>query len=75
MTILWKHTELNYWSVLPEETEQDNNKVCIEFGCGIHLTPAEQLYGDRCLKHSKDRKKKMTEIIEIGSGSQPTDIV
>lgn len=64
MTILWKHTELNYWSVLPEETEQDNNKVCAEFGCGKSLNYAEQKFGDYCQAHSKDRKKKLTEIID-----------
>jgi hypothetical protein len=26
--------------------------VCKHFGCGRHLSPQEQLYGDKCISHN-----------------------
>lgn len=30
--------------------------VCSYHGCAHHLTPAEQLYGDRCINHQQTIK-------------------
>lgn len=65
MNVLWQfNPELKIYELLPEEKEGDKDVMCAEFGCGKHLTPGEQLFGDYCGFHSKDRKKKLTEIIE-----------
>lgn len=35
--------------------------ICSHFGCGHHLTPQEQLYGGRCVKHQE--REPVTSII------------
>lgn len=63
---LWQYNvAIGIWELLPESQGEEIEKVvCAEFGCGKHLTAGEQLFGSRCVKHSRDRKKKLTEIID-----------
>lgn len=57
--------DLAIWELLPEQKGEELEKVvCAEFGCGKSLNYAEQKFGDYCQAHSKDRKKKLTEIID-----------
>lgn len=36
--------------------------ICKSFGCGKHLSPTEQLYGERCVNHQ--RKETTLSIID-----------
>jgi hypothetical protein len=64
--LFWKYNMgIGAWELLPEERGEEVEKViCAEFGCGNALNYAEQKFGDYCQSHSKDRKKKLTDIIE-----------
>jgi hypothetical protein len=66
MTVLWKYNmALHIWELLPgQKGEEVEEYKCTEFGCGKTLNYAEQRFGDRCQRHSKDRKKKLTDIID-----------
>lgn len=66
MTVPWHYnSDKDLWELRPELKREEVEEVkCAEFGCGTSLTPGEQLFGDRCIRHSKDRKKKLVDVID-----------
>ncbi len=43
------------------EPDEDLRNICTHFGCGKELTQQEQLFGNKCIKHSKDDKRRTSE--------------
>ena len=44
-------------------TDIDEPIVCSQFGCAVHLTPEQQLYGTKCIHHQKQKKIDPTNFI------------
>lgn len=57
----------------PTETNEKHydygeDKVCKVFGCGKKLTLREQLFGDRCVKHSRYENKGHRSSFQVNKG-------
>lgn len=47
------------------DKEEFKCRTCTKFGCGRILTHEEQLYGDKCISHSGEKKLKNTDLINL----------
>lgn len=66
-SLVWKIAAEPFFSVEPivflPSTLPSEAAVCKHFGCGRHLSPQEQLFGDRCQGCSKVERVDVTRFI------------
>lgn len=49
----WADREIDIRRYYDEGEKEVQKFICSRFGCGKILSPAEQLFGDRCQQHQK----------------------
>jgi len=57
-------TEQQYLTNLYRTHTRKEPVVCAVFGCGVILSEQEELYGNKCVKHSYTKKPDIMQVIK-----------